>query len=78
MALPEATFATEARAVLARWYSRPAGTGSGQLNPMVAEALAHATLKARADVARTYGELIRRVDEEARKSAPKISAAPVG
>jgi hypothetical protein len=77
MALPEATFAAETRAVRARWYSRPSGTNSGRLNPMVAESLAHATLRTKADVARVYGELIRRVDDEARKSAPKISAAPV-
>ncbi|MGP0064233.1 MAG: PSD1 and planctomycete cytochrome C domain-containing protein [Isosphaeraceae bacterium] len=77
MALPEATFAADAKAILARWGSRPSGTKPGHLNPTVAEALAHASLKTRADVARTYGGLIRRVDEEARKSAPKISAAPV-
>ncbi len=77
MALPDATFASEARAVLARRASRPEGTRPGQWNPLVSEALASATLKTKADVARTYGELIRRIDEEARKSAPKISAAPV-
>ena len=39
-------------------------------------ALSHSLPKTRADVARAYGELIRRVDQEARKSAPSISAAP--
>ena len=37
---------------------------------------AKADLRSRADVARVYGELIRRVDEEARKAAPTISASP--
>jgi hypothetical protein len=43
---------------------------------MVGVALAKAELKSRADVARVYGELISRVDDEARKAAPTISAAP--
>src|SRR5205085_6565828 len=76
MALPEPDFAAGASTVRARWQDRPAGTQPGQLNPMVAETLANATLRSKADVARTYGELIRRVDTEARKSAPAISAAP--
>ena len=49
------------RASSIRWSPRPSRS---------------ADLRSRADVARAYGELIRRVDEEARKSAPTISAAP--
>jgi hypothetical protein len=77
MALPEADFAARAGAVLARWRARPQGTRPGQSNPMVAAALSRATLRTRADVARTYGELIRGVDDLARKSAPMASAAPI-
>jgi hypothetical protein len=75
MALNDAEFATKAQAMVEHWTGRPAGTRPGQLNPMVAEALANATLKCRADVARLYGELIRRIDDEARKAAPTVSAA---
>jgi hypothetical protein len=73
MALPDADFAAQASTLLARWQDRPAGTGPGQLNPMVAEALGHAVPQSRADVARAYGELIRKVDAEARKSPAKTS-----
>jgi hypothetical protein len=74
MDLPEHDFAARAGVVLAHWRARPAGTQPGQLNPRVADALEHARLGSRADVARVYGELIRRADEEARTSAPTISA----
>ncbi len=77
MEVPEAKLASDAGAIMARWRTRPPGISHGQLNPMIAEALGHSVLKTRADVARTYGELIRRLDQEARKSAPTISAAPI-
>ncbi len=69
MALPEPDFAADASAVLAKWRARPVGTKAGQLNAMVAAALSQATLRTKADVARAYGDLIRRVDEEARSMA---------
>ncbi|MHB1559860.1 MAG: PSD1 and planctomycete cytochrome C domain-containing protein, partial [Isosphaeraceae bacterium] len=76
MALADADYPVKARAVVHRWRAtRPAGTTRGQLNPLVAEALGKAELKSRADVARVYGELIRRVDDQARKSAPATSAS---
>src|SRR5207244_10027559 len=52
MALPEPDFAADASAVLVRWHARPIGTQPGQLNPMVAEVLDHATLRTKADIAR--------------------------
>jgi hypothetical protein len=76
MALNDGEFAAEARPVIDRWKGRPAGTRPGQLNPMVAAVLANAALTCRADVARLYGELIRRVDDEARRAAPTGSDAP--
>ena len=75
MSLADADFAAKARPVVARWRTRAAGTRPGQLNPLVAEVLAGADLRSRADVARVYGELIRRVDDEARK-APRRSPRP--
>ncbi len=75
MALADADYPARARSVVDRWKARPAGTRPGQLNPLVAEILDKAEFKSRADVARVHGELIRRVDDEARKAAPVISAA---
>ena len=74
MAVVETELPSKARAIIERWRKRPAGTAAGCLNPMVGEVLAHAEIQTRADVARTYGALIRRVDEEARKASPTISA----
>jgi hypothetical protein len=75
MALPERDFAADASAVLANRRARALGTKPGQLNSMVAAALSHATLRTKADVARVYGDLIRRVDEEARSSAMSSASA---
>jgi hypothetical protein len=75
MALADADYPARARSVVDRWKTRPAGTRPGQLNPLVAEILNKAEFKSRADVARVHGELIRRIDDEARKAAPVISAA---
>jgi Protein of unknown function (DUF1553)/Protein of unknown function (DUF1549)/Planctomycete cytochrome C len=76
LALPKHDYAADASAVLATWRARALGTKAGQLNPMVAAALSHATLRTKADVVRTYGDLIRRVDEEARSSAMSSATEP--
>lgn len=60
-------------AVLERWKTRPDGTQAGQLNPLVREAFAKATLTDRASIARVYGELLKRVYEES-----KVAAAAAG
>jgi hypothetical protein len=75
MAQADRDFAADASAVIARWRLRQLGTRAGQLNPLVAAALNQATLRSKADVARTYGELIRRVDEEARSSSASAALA---
>jgi len=74
MKLPDRDFAAESSAVIARWLSRQPGTNGGQLNPLVAGLLSQVTLRTKADVARGYGELIRRVDEAARSSASASTA----
>ena len=76
MALPEAGFAAQASTVAVRWQTEARGTRPGQLNPLIAEHLRHASLRSKADVARAYGELIRRVDEEARSSSASAASAP--
>jgi Protein of unknown function (DUF1553)/Protein of unknown function (DUF1549)/Planctomycete cytochrome C len=75
MALPDSDFAADASAVVAKWRARASGTKPGQLNPMVAQALSQATLRSKADVARAYGELIRRADEESRSLATPSAAS---
>jgi mono/diheme cytochrome c family protein len=76
MRLSDADFTAEASAVLAHWSTRPAGTTPGRVNPLVTAALAHASLKTRADVPRVYGELIHRIYEESKKA--KQSARTAG
>lgn len=52
--------------LLAEWAGRPGGTRQGQLNPLVREALSSASLVSRKDVARAYGELLKRIYEESK------------
>lgn len=58
-----------------RWTALPSGTQSGQLNPLVHEALGQAALTSRADVARAYGGMIKRVYEESQSA---IAGSPTG
>jgi len=76
MALPEADFAAEASAVVLGWCARRSGIRPGELNPLVAEFLIHRTFRCKADVARAYGEMIRRVDVEAHGSSASASSVP--
>jgi hypothetical protein len=66
MALPDSDYPVKTKAIVARWQACQRGTQRGQLNPLVAELLAHSSFRGRADVARAYGELICKIDEEAR------------
>jgi hypothetical protein len=61
MKLPEAYFASQAKAVVTRW------TAKG-LNPLVRDALAAAKLQGKADVARAYGQLLLRVYQESKQN----------
>jgi hypothetical protein len=74
MQLPDADFAGQVAAVLARWESRSTGVQPGQINPLVRAALARARLTDRAAVARTYGDLLREVYEQSKK-LPAAGAA---
>src|SRR5262249_28332813 len=66
----DADFATALHGILERWQGCAPGTGAGQVNPLVREALAGAKLAGKADVARMYGALLRRIYDEAKKSPP--------
>ncbi len=67
--------AAEVPAILAEWSKRPDGTEPGALNPLVREALAAASIKTRADVARAYGDMLRRAYETSRSDG-SASADP--
>jgi len=75
MQLSDTDFSAEASTVLARWETRPQGTSAGQVNPLVSAALSHRSIKTRADVPRVYGELIRRVYEEFKKTPASAGTA---
>jgi hypothetical protein len=74
MALPDSEYPEKTGAIISRWQARRRGTQPGQLNPLIGELLAHASFRTRAEVARAYGELIRKVDEEARGSSAARSS----
>ncbi|HEY8504685.1 MAG TPA: DUF1553 domain-containing protein, partial [Gemmataceae bacterium] len=75
MKLPAEGFAEAARQVTQRWQSVPAGTERGRVNPLVRDALRKATLGDRGDVARAYGEVLKRVYEGSKKSAGDLPEA---
>src|SRR5262249_58677141 len=46
------------------------GIGGGQVNPLMRDALAEAKLTGKADVARVYGQLLRAVYDDSKKTPP--------
>jgi hypothetical protein len=70
-----ATREEQLAAILEQWQSRPDGTAPGELNPLVRQALSSATLSSRADVARLYGDLLRRVYDESKVAASAAGTA---
>jgi mono/diheme cytochrome c family protein len=68
-ALPNEGFGKGVPAVLARWKDRP------KLNPLVRDALLAARIETREDVARTYGVLMSKVYDEAKRTKDPPDAA---
>ncbi len=62
-------YAKESAAVLEKWKLRPEGIGKGELNPLVKEALLKGPLASKADVARAYGSVLKRVYDESKGAA---------
>ncbi|MEX2176563.1 MAG: PSD1 and planctomycete cytochrome C domain-containing protein [Pirellulaceae bacterium] len=56
--LPDENFAERAAPLLARWQSLPAGTATGQINPLVKAAFEADVPASRMDLARIYGKLL--------------------
>jgi hypothetical protein len=63
-ALADTGFSALSTGVIGRFEKRELGTRQGQVNPLVLDALSEATLTCKADVAKTYGDLLKRVFEE--------------
>jgi hypothetical protein len=61
--------------LLARWKSRPAGTGPGELNPLVRATLASTAVDSRESVARAYGKLLRQVYDESKAAGGGVGTA---
>lgn len=60
------------------WAKKAAGLDRGQLNPLVRNALDAAQPKAQADVARLYGDLLKSVYEDFKKTPPTAATASAG
>jgi len=71
----DAAIAAEAPALLAAWSDRAEGTGPKSLNPLVKAALVAASPRSRADVAKAYADLLRRVYEESKAASDAADAA---
>jgi hypothetical protein len=75
MHLPEAEFSKRAAETIARCTAKPSGVGQGQLNPLVGQALASVQPTGKADVARLYGDLLRKTYERSKQAGIKLNAA---
>jgi Protein of unknown function (DUF1553)/Protein of unknown function (DUF1549)/Planctomycete cytochrome C len=75
MRLSDEDFVSKAPAVTQRWLGFSRGTAPGQLNPLVAEALATADVHAKADVAKLYGDAFLKAYAAFKHDPPKDGAA---
>ncbi|HEV8003317.1 MAG TPA: PSD1 and planctomycete cytochrome C domain-containing protein [Planctomycetaceae bacterium] len=56
MRLTDADFEQQVSAVTRQWLAKPRGTAAGQLNPLIADALAATEMHGKADVAKAFGQ----------------------
>jgi cytochrome c553 len=75
MKLPDADFAARAPAVLSQQTARPAGLGKGELNPLIRDMLVKAKPASKADLAKLYGDLLRKTYEQAKQPGAKLTEA---
>ncbi|MCI0681014.1 MAG: PSD1 and planctomycete cytochrome C domain-containing protein [Gemmataceae bacterium] len=75
MRLPEADWARRAPATIAQWASKPSGTARGQINPLVAQAFANVQPESKPEIARMYGDLLRKTYERSKQADVKMNAA---
>ena len=70
------SFAARSATVIETWKSRPEGIAKGELNPLVKEALLKGPLASKADVARAYGSVLKRVYDESKVAVGTASPRP--
>lgn len=68
LAIDDQRISSDAPAVLTRWRER------GGVNRLVLEALSRATLASRGDIARAYGDLLKRTYDESKVAGATVSA----
>jgi hypothetical protein len=73
-AADEAAFAAKAAEVVAKWRDVPDGLAPGQLNPVIKETLAKASLANKEQVARAYGDLFKQTYESSKTTGTASGA----
>jgi hypothetical protein len=73
LALPEDRFRDEAPQVVEHWLKKVPGIAPGQCNPRLRQALLHAKLTTRADVAAFYGQVLTQALETSSEDAPNAA-----
>jgi hypothetical protein len=63
----QSEFEMAASKIVEHWKSLPAGIDPGQVNPLVRDALMSSTFQGPEEVARCYGDLLRRLYEESKR-----------
>jgi len=61
-----------------KWEAKSAGIEAGQVNPLVRKALASAKPTTRVEFARVYGDLLKKVYDESKKSPPTSPGVSAG
>jgi len=77
MRLGDASFEKQATQIVRQWLERPRGTDTGQINPLIADGLATADLRSKADVARLYGDTFLKAYAKSADSAGANSQSAV-
>jgi hypothetical protein len=78
MSLPDDKFVGGLAEARVRWQGLTPGTETGQLNPLVREAVLANSLASKADFARAYGELLARVYAESKTATAAATGAVSG
>lgn len=63
-------FSAAALPIIEKWRAVPTGVSEGQVNPLIMQALTVLPIRSKADVARAYGTVMLRVDQNAQAANP--------
>jgi mono/diheme cytochrome c family protein len=75
-AIPDNEFADKSAAILDRWKSAPAGTATGQLNPLIQAAFLNPSIQSKIDLARVYGQIFSETLTAVKASAEQPATEP--